>query len=91
MASESAPDYFLFSYLKERMYINYKPETLEDLKDIIRRGVRAITPDLLRSPMNNVLVGAPRALLLRINIGMISSSALSSSKSHYFQLLMDHN
>ena len=54
MANESAPDCFLFSNLKERVYMN-KPETLEDLKDIIRREIRAISPAMLRSLMNNVL------------------------------------
>jgi len=53
----TAPDYFLWGYLKERVYTN-KPETLEDLKENIRREIHAINPATLRSVMNNALVRA---------------------------------
>ena len=48
----NAPDYYLWGYPKERVYINM-PENLEDLKDDIRREIRAISPATLRSVMDN--------------------------------------
>jgi hypothetical protein len=46
----SAPDYFLWGYLKERMYVN-KPRTLEQL----RAEIRALDPQTLTNVMNNAI------------------------------------
>ena len=48
----NALDCYLWGYLKE--YIN-RPWNLEDLKNNIRRELRAISPATLRSVMNNAL------------------------------------
>ena len=53
----NASGYYLWGYLKERVYIN-RPESLEDWKDNIRREIRAISPAELRFVMNNALVRA---------------------------------
>ena len=53
----NVPDYYLWGYLKERVYIN-RPENLKDLKDNIRREVRVISPATLHFVMNNALVRA---------------------------------
>ena len=53
----NAPDYYLWGYQKEGVYIN-SPENLEDLKDDIRRNIRAISPATIRSVKNNALVRA---------------------------------
>ena len=42
---------------ERRVFIN-RAENLEDLKGNIRRKIRAISPAMLRSVMNNVLVRA---------------------------------
>ena len=51
----NAPDYYLWGYPRERVYIN-RPENLEDMKDNIWREIRAISPATLSSVMNNSLV-----------------------------------
>ncbi|CAK9832753.1 hypothetical protein ANTRET_LOCUS9537 [Anthophora retusa] len=50
----TAPDCFLWAYLKERVYVN-KPATIPQLKTNIRNEIRAITPVFLRKVMENVL------------------------------------
>lgn len=50
----TAPDCFLWAYLKERVYVN-KPATIRELKTNIRNEIRAITPEILRKVMQNVL------------------------------------
>lgn len=50
----TAPDFFLWGYLKERVYVN-KPETILQLKNNIREEIRAITPEILRKVMEKVL------------------------------------
>ena len=53
----NAPHSNLWEYLEEIVYIN-RPENLEDLKDNIRREIRAISPVTLRSVMNNALASS---------------------------------
>lgn len=50
----TAPDCFLWGYLKERVYVN-KPATIPQLKQNIRNEIQAITPEILRKVMQNVL------------------------------------
>lgn len=50
----TAPDCFLWGYLKEKVYVN-KPQTIPQLKNNIRDEIRAITPEILRKVMENVL------------------------------------
>jgi hypothetical protein len=50
----SAPDYFLWGYLKEWVYVN-KPRTLEQLKENIRAEIRALEPQTLTNVMNNAI------------------------------------
>ncbi|CAK9799249.1 Transposable element Tc3 transposase [Anthophora plagiata] len=50
----TAPNCFLWAYLKERLYVN-KPATTPQLKTNIRNEIRAITPAFLRKIMENVL------------------------------------
>jgi hypothetical protein len=50
----SAPDYFLWGYLKEQMYVN-KPRTLEQLKENIRAEIRVLEPETLTNIMNNAI------------------------------------
>ena len=46
------PDYFLWGYLKERVYQD-NPDTIERLKENIRREIRRIPRDMLERVMNN--------------------------------------
>jgi len=39
-------DFFLWGYLKSKVYIN-KPRTLEDLKNSIRQGIEAVPNEML--------------------------------------------
>jgi len=48
----SAPDFFLWGYLKEKVYIN-KPRTLEELKTNIQEQIALITPETLQKVMEN--------------------------------------
>jgi len=50
----TAPDSFLWGYLKERVYVN-KPRTILQLKTNIRNEIMAITPEILRKVMENML------------------------------------
>ena len=50
----TAPDCFLWGYLKGKVYIN-KPRTIEQLKSNIRDEINNITPEVLRKVMENVL------------------------------------
>ena len=50
----NVPDYHLWRYLKERVYIN-RPENIEELMDNIRWEICVISPATLRSVMNNAL------------------------------------
>lgn len=46
------PDFFLWGYLKQRVYVN-RPATIEDLKQAIRNEIAAIDEDLLRRVFQN--------------------------------------
>ena len=50
----SAPDFFLWGYLKERVYRN-KPATIEILKENIRNEIAALGPEILEKVMDNAI------------------------------------
>ena len=50
----TSADFFLWSYLKEKVYRN-KLDTIEELKENIRAEIRNINPETLNSVMENVL------------------------------------
>jgi len=50
----TAPDYFLWGYLKDRVYAN-KPNTIEALKHNIAHEVRAIQPEILKKVMEHAV------------------------------------
>ena len=50
----TAPDCFLWGYLKEKVHID-KSRTIEQLKSNIRDEINNITPEVLRKVMENVL------------------------------------
>lgn len=52
----TSPDFFLWGYLKERVYVN-KPETMQELKENIRHEIRELNrnPEILQSVVRNVL------------------------------------
>ena len=53
----TAPDFFLWGYLKERVYVN-NPETIEQLKINITNEIAALNEETLTSVMEHVLVRA---------------------------------
>jgi len=55
----TAPDFFLWGYLKSKVYVN-KPRTLDELKTNIRQEIAAISAETLFKTMENA---AKRALL----------------------------
>ena len=48
----SPPDFFLWGYLKDRVYKN-RPRSIADLKNEIRREIGAITPQMRRNVMQS--------------------------------------
>ena len=50
----SALDFFLWGYLKEKVY-NDNPNTLQEIKLIIIQEISRITPEVLRKVMDNVI------------------------------------
>ena len=50
----TSPDFFLWGYLKERVYRN-KPRTINDLKRNIEDQIRDISPEMLSNVMQSVL------------------------------------
>ena len=48
----TAPDFFLWGYLKGKVYAN-QPKTLRALKTNIRREIAAITTEMLEEVMEN--------------------------------------
>ena len=44
--------FFLWGYLKAKVY-EQRPQTLEALKEAIRQGVAAITPEMILKVMDN--------------------------------------
>lgn len=53
----SAPDFFLWGYLKERVYRN-KPRSIEELKENIRNEIAALGPEILEKVMDNAIARA---------------------------------
>jgi hypothetical protein len=47
------PDFFLWSHLKGRVYMN-RPRTLEDLRENIQREVQAVSPQVLVATFGNM-------------------------------------
>ena len=50
----TAPDFWLWGYLKDKVYAN-KPRTIQELKANIRQEILSIQPQMLRSVMENSL------------------------------------
>jgi hypothetical protein len=50
----TAPDLFLWGYLKKRVYVN-KPGSIKKLKESIRAKSRCLRPETLRTVMENVV------------------------------------
>ena len=50
----TAPDFFLWGYLKEKVYVN-KPRTIQQLKANIQEEIHSIQPQMLRTVMENAL------------------------------------
>ncbi|KAK3849790.1 hypothetical protein Pcinc_043469 [Petrolisthes cinctipes] len=50
----TSPDFFLWGYLTERVYVN-KPKTLEQLKENINREIREVAPETLAAVMKHVM------------------------------------
>ena len=50
----TAPDIFLWGYLKGKVYTN-KPRTIQKLKTNIREEMRVLGPEILRKVMENAL------------------------------------
>ena len=49
------PDFFLWGYLKDRIYRNPKPRTLEQLKENIHREIRNIPMETFPRVMQNIV------------------------------------
>lgn len=49
----TVPDFFLWGYLKDRVYVN-KPQTIQALKDNIRQEIADLEPEMLENVMQNV-------------------------------------
>ena len=50
----TSPDFFLWGYLKEKVFVN-KPQTINDLKRNIEDQIRAISLKMLSNVMQSVL------------------------------------
>ena len=55
------PDFFLWGYLKSKVYVN-KPHTLEELKTNIRQEIAAIPVKMLKETMENAAKRAQYAV-----------------------------
>ena len=51
----SPPDFFLWGYLKDRVYAG-KPRTITELKEAIREEMRAITNSVCKNVMDNFVL-----------------------------------
>ena len=60
-----APDFFLWGYLKCKVYAN-NPRTIQELKVNIQEEVRVLGPEILRKVMENAL---ERARQVEVNNG----------------------
>ena len=58
------PDFFLWGYLKSKVYVN-KPRTVEELKDNIREEIAAIPAEMLAKTMENAAKRAQNAINAR--------------------------
>ena len=56
MNPDLTPDFFLWGYLKDRIYSNPRPRTLDQLKDNIRREIRNIPQETFPRVMENMAV-----------------------------------
>lgn len=50
----TAPDFWLWGYLKDKVYAN-RPRTIQQLKANIRQEILSLQPQMLRSVMENSL------------------------------------
>ena len=50
----TASDFWLWGYLKDKVYVN-KPRTIQELKSNIRQEILSVPPQMLRSVMENSL------------------------------------
>jgi predicted transcriptional regulator len=50
----TASDFFLWGYLKERVYVN-KPQTIQELKENIQAETRHLRPETLCTVMENAV------------------------------------
>jgi hypothetical protein len=66
----TAPDFFLWGYLKSKVYAN-KPNNLEDLKAPIRNDIQLISNETLAKVMDEVSVRSQECK--RFNGGYIKS------------------
>ena len=53
----TAPEFFIWGYLKERVYVN-NPRTIQELKNNIRHEIRELEPVILRSVMKSAITRA---------------------------------
>jgi len=60
----TAPDFFLWGFLKSKVYVN-KPQTIQHLKDNIRHAIEEIQPEMLHDVMKNVLKRAESCIANR--------------------------
>lgn len=49
------PDFFLWGYVKDRVYVN-KPRTVEELKTAVSDAIKDITAEMCRDVINNFAV-----------------------------------
>ena len=55
LPDQTAPDFFLWGYLKERVYRN-NPKPLEELKENIQNEIRSIPAPMLSQVMKNIKI-----------------------------------
>lgn len=60
----TAPDFFLWGFLKSKVYVN-KPQTIQHLKDNIRHEIEEIQPEMLKDVMKNALKRAESCIANR--------------------------
>ena len=60
----TAPDFFLWGFLKSRVYQN-KPATLQELKANIEEEIANLEPDVLRATMQNAVKSAQLCITSR--------------------------
>jgi hypothetical protein len=60
----TAPDYFLWGYLKSRVYVN-NPQAIVQLKNNIREEIENLRPEMLRTTMKNAIKRAQQCVAAR--------------------------